>query len=150
MTKIARIHPGGPSDSATIQASFSGDQLIPGTRYLLVMDGGYRPKDRGTSQDRGHVFTLRTRVVVPPAAPGSAPFRSIVLNPHRVSGAPFPPRPPVFDDDVNERSAPVPHAPFVAGTPTPTATTVTPAPFGDPPAIVFTANTGLGAPPAAT
>lgn len=130
--------------SATIQASFLGDQLIPRTRYRLVMDGGYRPVDRGTSRDRGHVFTVSTSVLVPATAPGSSPFRSVVLGPHRVSGAPFPPRPPVFDDEVNEPSAPVPHGTFVAGTPTPTATTVTPAPFGDPPAIVFTANTGLG------
>jgi hypothetical protein len=130
--------------SATVQASFNGNQLTPGKQYLLVMNGSYRPVNKGVDKDEGHVFTVSTVMVFPPAAPGSSPARSVTVAAHQISGAPFPPQPPSFDDEVNPPIAPVPSAPFVRGLPTLTATDVIPAPFGDPPAIVFNANNSLG------
>ncbi|HSP54219.1 MAG TPA: hypothetical protein VLS25_01410, partial [Dehalococcoidia bacterium] len=99
---------------------------------------------KGVDRDEGHVFTVGTVVVLPPAAPGSSPVRAVTVPAHQVSGAPFPARPPSFGEEVNPPAQPVPTAPFVPGIKTPVATEAIPAPFGDPPAIVFAENNGLG------
>jgi hypothetical protein len=124
--------------SAVLNASFSG-AFAPLDSHALVVNGTYAV---GAAT---YCFTLETNLVVPPAAPGSAPLGTVSVGPHQVTGAPFSPRPPSFDEDVTNGSRwTVPVAPFVPGTPTPTGTTTTPAPIGDPPAIVFNANNGIG------
>ena len=130
--------------SASVQTNFNGNQLTPGEQYLLVMNGSYRPVNKGVNKDEGHVFTVTTVVVLPPTAPGSADVGAVSVPPNLVSGGGFPHQPLNFGDEVNRPRWTVPTAPFEAGTPTPTGTSVTPAPFGDPPAIVFNANNGLG------
>lgn len=124
--------------SAVLNADFSG-AFTPLGSYALVVEGTYAV---GAAT---YCFALDSTLVIPPAAPGSAVLNSATVGARQVTGAPFPPQPPSFDEDVTNGSRwTVPIAPFVPGTPTASGTTATPAPFGDPPAIVFDANNGVG------
>jgi hypothetical protein len=109
-------------------------------------DRRHHDKDRHHRRTATFCFALTVNLTIPPAAPGSGVLHTAFVPSNQVSGAPFPPlpRPPRFEEEVNRPRWTVPTAPFVPGTPTPTSTGTLPAPFGDPPAIVFNANTGLG------
>jgi hypothetical protein len=123
--------------SSVLDAGFSG-VFTPLASYVLGVEGTY------AVGDATYCFSLDGNLVVPPAAPGSVTLGTVDVGPNTVSGAPFPPEPPDFDDEVNTHLWTVPTAPFEPGGPPPGSTGVMPAPFGDPPAIVFNANSGLG------
>jgi hypothetical protein len=69
-----------------------------------------------------------------------------------VTGAPFPPQPPEFDEKVNTPRPPVPTGPFVPGTQTPFGTGAVPFPLGpglraavqQAAPVVFNTNSGVG------
>ena len=141
----------GAGRSVTIEVTFSADGLQPGQAYHLDVAGSYsiREADDGAQDGndaRPNDIDFRVDIVVqlPPTAPGSNGLGSVDVPAQHVSGAPFPAHPPTFDEDVNPPGWLVPTAPERGGTPTPTGTEVTPAPFGDPPAITFEANNGVG------
>lgn len=136
---------------AVLHADFSGDSFAPEASFALTVEGTYMVGD-----DQ-FCFTLEAELTIPPAAPGSAPFGTVMVASSTVTDAPFPPQPPMPDlDEVNPSRWTVPIAPFVPGTPTPTGTEAMPAPgaavatarpiisaaAAGP--IVFTANNGLG------
>jgi hypothetical protein len=123
--------------SAVLNAAFS-DTFVPLGSYALAVEGTY------AVGDATYCFALENDLVVPPVAPGSALVNMISAQGAQISGAPFPPQPPSFEDEINGSLWAVPVAPFIPGTPTPNVTQTVPAPFGDPPAIVFEANNGLG------
>jgi hypothetical protein len=131
---LGTIRAGG---TARLDADFSGGPFNPGEKYRLTAKGTY------SRRKRTFCFKLNFSLVVPPAAPGSATVSTVKVPPKKVSGAPFPPRPPRFGENVNPPRPPVPTAPFVAGTPTPTSTGTQPLIIGDPPAIVFTENNSV-------
>lgn len=125
---------------AVLNADFTGSFAPLGT-YPLALKGTYAV---GSAT---YCFTLNTALAVLPAAPGSNNVGTVNVPSHQVTGAPFPHQPNNFDDDdPNGSRWTVPIAPLIAGTPTPTSTSTMPAPIGDPPAIVFDVNHGLGFP----
>lgn len=125
--------------AAIVHVNFDSTNLIHEKQYHLVLRGSYRTPS-GTRQR----FVVRTVLVLPPAAPGRAKLLTATVKAHAVRGAPFPQRPPRFDEDVNLAHWTVPTGRFAPGTPTKSPSSATPAPFGDPPAVVFDANNGLG------
>jgi len=131
---LGSIHPGG---FAVLNADFAGTFTPLGTYPLEVM---------GTYESGGNTYCFDSTadLDIPPAAPGTSAFNSVDVPSHTNTGAPFPPQPPEMDGDVNTARWTVPIAPSSPGTPTATETTLTPAPIGDPPAIVFEANNSLG------
>jgi len=127
-----------PAGGATVlNDNFTGT-FVPLGSYALDLKGTY------AVGPATYCFELNSTLVIPPAAPGSAPLGSVVIPPNEVTGAPFAHQPPDFGDEVNNQHWTVPTAPFEPGAPPPGSTSVTPAPFGDPPAIVFNANNELG------
>jgi hypothetical protein len=129
--------------SVILNADFTGGPFTPGGTYSLTAQGTY------TVQGISFCFILNVTLIVPPAAPGSAPLGLISVESNSVSGAPFPHRPPSFDNDVNSDAPPVPTAPFVPGTPTATSTGTQMAlrqgrAQPSPPPVVFLVNNGLG------
>ncbi|HEX3127613.1 MAG TPA: hypothetical protein VH394_09795 [Thermoanaerobaculia bacterium] len=129
-----------PADGvAVIQASFKAGSLIPGKEYRLAVRGTLRDA-RGRSQ----AFTAATIVVLPPVDSGSGQARSVTVKPNKTSGAPYPPQRPSFDNEVNGSRWTVPTGRFVPGEPTRTQTTLEKVVLGDPPAIVFNINNGVG------
>ncbi len=143
---LGNIPAGG---SAVLNADFAGGPFVPGSSYALSMQGRY------AVGGAIYCFTLTNNLIVPFAAPGSAPLRTSSVPPNRIAGAPFIPQPPQFDDEVNAAGWTVPTAPFVAGTPTAQNTGVQMPPdlshtrarsaksaTGTP--VVFLANNGLG------
>ena len=131
---VGTIPAGG---SFILNSDFTG-AFTPLASYLLDLMGTY------TAGGATYCFDLSTTLTIPPAAPGSAPKHTVVIDPIFVTGAPYPHQEPVFDEDVNDQKWTVPIAPFQPLGPPPGSTSVMPAPFGDPPAIVFDANSGLG------
>jgi len=124
--------------SAILDADFSG-AFTPLSSYALDVNGTYAV---GAAT---YCFKLNSNLAIPPAAPGSASLTTVTVGANQITGAIFPPQPPSFDEDeTNSSRWTVPTAPFVSGTPTLTGTEAIPAPFGDPPAIVFSANNGVG------
>jgi hypothetical protein len=123
--------------SAVLNADFSG-AFMPLGSYALAVTGTYSV---GAAT---YCFSLSSDFVIPPAAPGSATVGTTSVGVNHVSGAPFPPQPPSFDDETNGSRWTVPIAPFVPGTPTPLGTAAVLAPIGDPPAIVFDTNHDVG------
>jgi hypothetical protein len=122
--------------STVLNADFSGT-FTPGQSYALTVEGTY------AAGGYTYCFTVSSDLVIPPAAPGSSNLGSIDV-PHLVTqGGYAGVLMPDFDEEVNPPHWTVPTAPFVMGTPTPGTTMVMPAPFGDPPAIVFDANNPL-------
>jgi hypothetical protein len=136
--------------SIVLDADFSGGPFVPGGSYALSMQGTYAV---GAAT---YCFTLTDNLIVPPAAPGAAVVTTVTVVPNQISGAPFPPQSPSFDNDVNPGRPPVPIAPFVSGTPTPTSTGTQMTPGtqkasmshkalkDDSASIVFVENNGLG------
>ena len=128
-------------DSLTLDAAFSGT-FTPSGSYPLTVTGTY------SVGNAIYCFTLQADLVIPPGAPGSAATSTITAPANQISGAPFP-DPPVGTSEEppeNDVFRLTPRGAFVAGATTPTASDVTPAPIGDPPAIVFLRNDALGVP----
>lgn len=152
--------------SATVEADFKSAKLIPGHQFRLVLQGSYRRKGQDTHDDDGdddgdhdgdrhkkrkhrkenerQHFTVSSVVIVPPAAPGSAPVKTATVPSQHVTGAPFPSQPVKFDSDVNTSRWTVPTGTFVPGTPTLTGTGAQKAPIGDPNNVTFNLNDRLG------
>jgi hypothetical protein len=136
--------------SVVLNANFTGT-FTPLGSYPLELTGTYAV---GAAT---YCFDLTTTLVIPPAAPGSATFGTVLIPSNQVSGAPYPHRPPVFGDEANNQQWTVPTAPLVPPGPPPGSTSVLPPPASalinflgpaplapDPPPIVFNANDGLG------
>lgn len=142
--------------SAIVEAKFSSGHFSPRQQYSLVMHGSYQLKGRGADEDedKGNKFRVNSVIVLPPASPGSARVKKVTVGANKVSGAPFPPRPPRFDDEVNGPGWTVPTGTFVPGKPTATSTVAQKAPIrtnlrsdsveGRAAPIVFVANNALG------
>jgi hypothetical protein len=124
--------------SRILDADFTGGPFVAGDSHDLGLQGTY------TVGGATYCFALAANLVIPPAAPGSAVVSTITVDRQQNVGVPFPPHRPDFDEEVNFPRWTVPKAPLVLGTRTPTQTGVVKAPLGDPPAIVFEANRGLG------
>ena len=130
--------------SAILNAGFSGGSFSPNGSFTLTVQGTF------VVGVITYCFTLTANLVIPPAAPGSAPVNRVTVGPNSVSGAPFPHQPPSFDDDVNKSRRTIPTGPFVPGTPTPTSTGTQTAPTTQTAflraasRIVFVKNNGLG------
>jgi hypothetical protein len=141
-----------PEDGdATLNADFSGEFAPLGT-YSVDIEGTYE------AEDAKFCFALNADLTVPPAAPGSATLGTASVPALTVTGAPYPPEEPEFDEEEsNQPFWAVPVAPFVAGTPTLTTTDLMSPPSefagvsgdalpvitNDVPAVVFRANSNL-------
>lgn len=125
--------------SEIFEAEFDGKSLEPGRAYELLVRGTYRA---GSGPELP--FVARTNVMAPPKSPGSHELRGAVVPPHRAEGGKFPRQPIHMGKEVNDSAPPVPTTKFQPGAPTPKGTEAQPAPAGDPPAIVFQANDGVG------
>jgi len=130
-----------PADgTAFLGSDFSGGPFKPRGLYNLILEGRYSV---GGEKKRPCSFRFTVPLRVPPAAPGSGRLKTISVEPHKVAGGKYPPRPPKFEREVNRSEWTVPKGPFVAGKSTPTPTGTEKAPDGDPPAINFVANQSL-------
>jgi hypothetical protein len=87
--------------NAVVQANFKSNQLISGQKYVLVIKGTYLSENRQDRQKASHGFTASVAIVLPHPAPEPASVHTGAIAPHQVSGAPFPPQPPKFDERVN-------------------------------------------------
>lgn len=125
--------------SAIVQADFSSAGLVHRKRYLLVVRGSYLTITR-----KRRAFVSRHLLLLPPAAPARALVETATTAPREVRGAPFPPSPPRFDNEVNGSRWTVPTGKPVPGKRTRTPTSAKKSPLGDPPAISFQVNNGLG------
>lgn len=130
----------GAEQSAIVQASFKSGPLSPGQEYQLTIDGSYRTAGAAERQR----FATTVTVVVPRTAPGSAPVRVVIVRPNKVTGAPYRPQSPRGFKEANQSRWTVPTGPFVPGERTQSSTGTQKAPMGDPPAIVFEVNNGIG------
>lgn len=126
------------SSNANVQANFTSSGLAQGQSYRLVMHGSYQ------AGKKSRKFLVESGIKLLPAAPGSGTVKTVTVQPNKVSGAPYKPQRPRFDKDVNGSRWTVPTGKFVPGVPTPTNTAAQKAPIGDPPAITFLVNNGLG------
>jgi hypothetical protein len=130
--------------SEVVQADFESKSLVAGQHYEFVVEGSYRGLIHN-KEGKLKRFRLHTPVVLPPASPGSHTLSTTPGIPsHKTNGAPYPPRPPKMDNDVNQAAPVVPTTQFVPGTPTPNGTVPQKAPIGDPPAITFQVNNPVG------
>ncbi len=109
----------GPGTSNVFQADFNAGALLPGTSYLLTV--------RGTYLVGGVLagFTVNRFITPPAASPGFGTVRTGTAGSTAVSGAPYPPRPPDFGDEVNVPRPPIPAGPLVPGVKSPVGTGVT-------------------------
>src|SRR6266480_863840 len=72
--------------STVLNADFTGGPFIPESSYGLTVEGTY------TVGGFTFCFTLNATLVIPPAAPGSAPLTFVTVESHQPSaGPPFPP-----------------------------------------------------------
>jgi hypothetical protein len=126
--------------SAIVQGSFKISQLNPGQEYQLTIDGSYRTVSARERQR----FTTTVAVVLPRTAPGSASVKSVTVRPNKVTGAPYRPLSPQGFKEANQSRWTVPTGPFVPGERTQSSTGTQKAPMGDPSAIVFEVNNGIG------
>lgn len=104
-----------PGANAVIQSRFDSSNLMPGQQYLLQMEGSYRPVDKGTQADHGHVFTVTAEISLPPPVEGSATLMTATAPANMVSGAPFGPVPVPYPnfEEANPPGPPVPIGPHV-------------------------------------
>jgi hypothetical protein len=138
----------GAGDHVVLQTAFTARTVFsPGQSSILLVRGRYHPTAKGFELDpedpEDFDFTVRTRIVFPPAAPGSANLHTGTVNSNSVSGGTFPPvLAPGKADEGSKDGPPVPNGPFVPGVPTATQSLAIPDP-GDP-AVDFLANDLLG------
>lgn len=130
----------GESESGFVDADFSGGPFQPGKVYPLLLAGTYAIREE---KGRRCEFRFTVPLRVPPSAPGSAPARTVKIEPKKVSGGKYPPQKPEFDNEVNRSEWTVPRGPLVPVKRTPTSTGTEKAPIGDPPAINFVSNDSL-------
>jgi hypothetical protein len=108
--------------NAVVQVNFKINHWIRGKKYVLIARGRYLstntqdqdhgrdgPLNRRTKLGRG--FTASVAIVLPDPAPGSASIHIGAVAPDRVSGAPFPPQQPSFNQQTNGSRWTVPTAP---------------------------------------
>jgi len=107
------------NQNAVIQLSFGSAGLMPGEKYVLKAHGNYR---LGSVRGATSQFTVSTKIVVPPVAPGEAIRKMKTAHPNRVQGGKFPHIMLQNFGDANEFGPPVPTGPFIPTTPTRTAT----------------------------
>jgi hypothetical protein len=128
---------------AVFQLTPSGPEAV----FSPVTPGDYALTVK-VSDPAGHSTSLTFPIHAEPGplcqGPASRPLEFVTVESALVTGAPFPHFEPDFDDETNADFFHVPTGPFVPGTPTPTATGAIAAPFGDPPAIDFMVNNGIG------
>jgi hypothetical protein len=136
-----------PGDAAVLNADFSGT-FAPLGSHSVDIEGTYE------ASGATFCFALNTDLQIPPAAPGFATLGTASVPAQSVAGAPFEPRPPQFNEKVNQPFWSVPIAPFVPGSPTETTTGIMMPPDGfapmsaevlpiianEVPAVVFRAN----------
>lgn len=107
-----------PDQNAVIQASFDPSNLVQGQQYLLQMSGSYRPVDKGTQRDQGHVFTISTLISLPPTegeGTTGQPLHEADANSNTITLGNFPPvQFPQNFDEANEPGPPVPIGPHHA------------------------------------
>jgi hypothetical protein len=129
----------GRDEQASVFATFTGPQLVPGAMSLMTVEGTY------TDDGRKRKFVVTHQMTIPPASPGSATVSSSSSPPNKVTGGNYPPQKPHFPSVVNEGFAwPVPAGTFRAPGPPSAESKTQPAPEGDPPGIDFFTNAALG------
>ena len=84
-----------PNESATLFATFGKGQFNPGQTYVIKVEGTFGRQIR---------FALDHPVRLPPDSPGQAKVSTSSSPPKTVRGARYPPRPPAFNKEVNERT----------------------------------------------
>jgi hypothetical protein len=126
--------------TAMVQANFNSSQLSREKQYQLIVRGTYQEAAGAGRRE----LLARAVIVLPPAAPGSANVKTVTAPPNKVAGAPYPPRRPSFGRERNRSRWTVPTGRFVPGEPTRTSTGTEQVVIGDPPAIVFNINNGVG------
>jgi hypothetical protein len=132
---LGDIPPGG---FAAMQADFSGGPFERGANYRLAVQGTYSVGKATRS------FVLNVPLRIPRGAPGSAELKTTKVDSHSVKGGRYPHQAPKFNERVNGPRWTVPKGPVIPGKPTSTSTAVEKALIGDPPAIDFEVNNGLG------
>ncbi|MEA2559351.1 MAG: hypothetical protein QOH06_855 [Acidobacteriota bacterium] len=126
--------------TAMVQANFNSSQLSREKQYQLVVHGTYQEAQGARRRE----LLATTVIVLPPATPGSANVRTVTAPPNKVANAPYPPQRPSFDNERNRSRWTVPTGRFVPGEPTRSSTSTEKVVIGDPPAIVFNVNNGIG------
>jgi hypothetical protein len=98
-----------PDGRAVVEARFDVPGLDPSKSYTLEVEGRYR--ERRDNEERERRFRADVKLLVPPAAPGSAPASSNTGTTHKTQG-PYPalPQPPQTESNP-------PRAPTPQGTP---------------------------------
>jgi hypothetical protein len=105
-----------PGEAVPLYASFAG-KFAPEGSYALNVEGIY-DENNGSKP-----FKFDLVLVVPKRGPGQGALRKVEVASDKVSGAPFPPQPPKFDEEeVNQTNWTVPIGPPVNGVPTQTPT----------------------------
>ena len=105
-----------PGASSVFQANFNATMLAQNKSYLLTVRGTYQVSGATAG------FTVNRFIKVPPQSPGFGTVKTGTVGGNVVNGAPFPPRPPQFGDEVNTPRPPIPTGPFVAGIKSPVGT----------------------------
>jgi hypothetical protein len=130
-----------------VQLRFRSRKALQRQRFRLVMRGTYRPRRHAHRQRR---FVVRGVLRLPPRAPGESSVEITTAPALEVKGAPFPPRPPRFEEEeVNGSRWTVPTGSRRPATPTPSTTRLDRAPARGARAsqagtVIFRANRGLG------
>lgn len=105
-----------PNQSAVFQANVDARLLAQNVPYLFTVRGTYQVG----SVTAG--FAVNRFITIPPASPGLGNVKTGTVGPNFVSGAPYPAKPPHFDDKVNIPRPPIPTGPFIPGARTPSGT----------------------------
>jgi hypothetical protein len=124
--------------SSVVRATITRNSLNSGQTYPLIMSG------RAQFASVNRAFRLTGSIRLPNAAPGEARAKSASSAPHRTKGAPYPHRSPSFDDEDNGSRWVVPTAPGAQRAATSANTSLKKARLGDPPAVTFNTNAGVG------
>jgi hypothetical protein len=85
-----------PGEHGTVFAAFGKGSFVPGKTYLMKVEGSFL---QGREQVK---FGIERQLRIPPASPGEGKAATSSSPPRTVKGAPYPPRPPHFDREVNE------------------------------------------------
>ncbi len=112
-----------PAEGSTVlNTTFTGP-FVPSQTYAVTLEGTF------TEDGVTECFDLTARFTLPPLGPGSGTLTLVDVVSNAISGAPFPPVPPDFDEDeTNPSGWVVPDGPFQPGVPTPNQTQFLPAP----------------------
>jgi hypothetical protein len=137
--------------AGTLHLKFRGRKALTRERYRVTVRGTFKLRRHGGRTRR---FVVRGVVLVPRSGPGESAVERATAQPQRIKGAPFPPRRPRFDEDVNGSRWTVPVGPAQPGKPTPSTTGFDRAPKGARAGlagtVIFRANASLGVTNAST